>query len=99
MPIITIKVFEDELTETQTTKLIHNVTEAVIPFVGEALRTSTWVLVEEIKSGSWGIGGKPFGLPDLRKIQQAAASSQRRGEQTGYSQEGLTGRPASNRAL
>ncbi len=73
MPIITVKVFEDELTQTQTAKLISDITEATIPFVGEALRTSTWVLVEEIKSGSWGIGGKPFGLPDLRKIQQDAA--------------------------
>lgn len=77
MPIITVKVFEDELTEVQTADLISGVTEAVIPFVGEALRTSTWVLVEEIRSGSWGIGGKPFGLPDLRKIQQEAAQKKR----------------------
>lgn len=79
MPIVTVKVFEDELTQTQTAKLIHDITEAVMPFVGEALRTSTWVLVEEIKSGSWGIGGKPFGLPDLRNIQEAAAQEKRRG--------------------
>jgi 4-oxalocrotonate tautomerase len=73
MPIITVKVFEDELNEAQTAKLIHDVTETVIPFVGEALRTSTWVLVEEVKSGAWGIGGKPFGLRDVRKIQAEAA--------------------------
>jgi 4-oxalocrotonate tautomerase len=85
MPIITVKVFEDELAETQTAKLINDITEAVIPFVGEALRTSTWVLVEEIKSGYWGIGRKPFGLADLRKIQQGAA--QQRGEQPGPLQE------------
>jgi phenylpyruvate tautomerase PptA (4-oxalocrotonate tautomerase family) len=30
-----------------TKDLIHQVTEAVIPFVGEQLRDSTWVLVEE----------------------------------------------------
>ena len=73
MPIITVKVFENELTEAQTAKLIHEITEAVIPFVGEALRTSTWVLVEEIKNGFWGIGGKPIGLPDVRKIQAGTA--------------------------
>jgi 4-oxalocrotonate tautomerase len=82
MPIITVKVFEHELTKTQTAKLINDITEAVIPFVGEALRTSTWVLVEEIKSGSWGIGGKPFGLSDSPKIQAAAGEPQR-GEQAG----------------
>ena len=80
MPIITVKVFEDELTQTQTEKMAGDITEAVIPFVGEALRNSTWVLVEEIKSGFWGIGGKPFGLADLRRIQ-GASDHQRQGGQ------------------
>jgi len=70
MPIIRVQVFENELTMEQSAKLISDVTEAVIPFVGERLRDSTWILIEEIKSGHWGIGGKPFGLADLRKIQQ-----------------------------
>jgi 4-oxalocrotonate tautomerase len=83
MPIITIKVFQDELTTKQTGQLIGDITEAVIPFVGEALRNSTWVLVEEIKNGSWGIGGKPFGLPDVRRIQQDAADHERRNQQPG----------------
>jgi 4-oxalocrotonate tautomerase len=69
MPLITVKVFEDELTKQQTADIIRGITEAVIPFVGERLREATWVLVEEIKSGAWGIGGKPFGLPALRAIQ------------------------------
>jgi 4-oxalocrotonate tautomerase len=76
MPIITIKVFEGELTGGQAAELIDDVTEAVIPFVGEAVRPNVWVLVEEVKSGSWGIGGKAFGLPDLRQIQQSAPPDQ-----------------------
>ena len=76
MPVITIKVFEGELTASQTAALIDDVTEAVIPFVGEAVRPNVWVLVEEVKSGSWGIGGKAFGLPDLRQIQQSAPPDQ-----------------------
>ena len=58
MPLVTIKVFKDELSDLQTKELIQQVTEAMIPFVGEKLRQNTWVLVEEIASGSWGIGGK-----------------------------------------
>jgi 4-oxalocrotonate tautomerase len=58
MPQVTIKVFEDELSHSQTKDLIHKVTEAVIPFVGEKLRDNTWVLIEEIASGSWGIAGR-----------------------------------------
>jgi 4-oxalocrotonate tautomerase len=69
MPLVTIKVFEDELSCSQRQHLIRDVTEAIIPFVGEKLRTNTWVLIEEITSGSWGIGGKAFGLEDVRTIQ------------------------------
>jgi 4-oxalocrotonate tautomerase len=63
------RVFEDELSDSQAKDLIHRVTEAVIPFVGEKLRDNTWVLIEEIASGSWGIGGRAFGLNDVREIQ------------------------------
>lgn len=69
MPLCTIKMFEGELTEAQATDLIRQVTEAIVPVVGEKLRGTTWVLIEEISSGSWGIGGKAFGLKDVRSIQ------------------------------
>lgn len=69
MPLCTIKMFEGELTESQAADLIRHVTEAIIPFVGEKLPGNTWVLIEEISSGSWGIGGKAFGLKDVRAIQ------------------------------
>ena len=69
MPLCTIKMFEGELTEAQAADLIRHVTEAIVPFVGEKLRGNTWVLIEEIRSGSWGIRGNAFGLKDVRKIK------------------------------
>lgn len=69
MPLVTIKVFEEELSESQSQDLIRKVTEAIIPFVEEKLRANTWVLIEEIASGSWGIGGQALGLKDVRAIQ------------------------------
>lgn len=69
MPLCTIKMFEGELTQVRTADLIRQVTETIIPFVGEKLRDNTWVLIEEVASGSWGIGGKAFGLKDVRAIQ------------------------------
>jgi 4-oxalocrotonate tautomerase len=76
MPIISVKVFEGELTKDQTAEIIGDITEAVIPYVGEAVRANTWVLVEEVKSGFWGTGGKALGLADLRQIQQSAPPDQ-----------------------
>ena len=69
MPLCTIKMFEGELTEAQGADLIRHVTEAIIPFAGEKRSGNPWVLIEEIRSGSWGIGGTAFGLKDVREIQ------------------------------
>jgi len=69
MPLVTIKVFKDELSDSQAKDLIQKITETVIPFVGERLRDNTWVLIEETASGYWGIAGKAFGLKDVRAIQ------------------------------
>jgi hypothetical protein len=39
-----------------------------MPFVGEACGIPQ-VVVEEVKSGAWGIGGKAFRLDDVRAVQ------------------------------
>src|SRR5215469_13114245 len=45
MPLCTIKTFEGEFTVSQAVDLIHRVTEAIIPFVGEKLRGNRWKVV------------------------------------------------------
>jgi 4-oxalocrotonate tautomerase len=68
MPLIEVKVFEDELTPDQTKELIQRITDAVTTVTSEKLREATWVIVNEIKSGNWGVGGNALGLEDVRKI-------------------------------
>ena len=43
---------------------------------GEAMRQLTWVVVEEVKSGDWGIGGAPLTASDVK----ALAAGKARGE-------------------
>jgi 4-oxalocrotonate tautomerase len=72
MPLIEIKVFEDEFSDEQRTGIIEAVTDTMVSFTGESVRPHTWVVLEEIKSGSWGIGGSALGLTDVRAIQAAS---------------------------
>ena len=58
MPIVTIQVIEDVFTDDQRDQMIQKVTEAMIEVEGEAMRDKTWVLYEEVRQGSWAIGGK-----------------------------------------
>lgn len=61
MPFTTVKVIEGVFSNEQKTQLIEKISEAMIEVSGEGMRDKTWVVVEDIKSGDWAIGGKPVG--------------------------------------
>ena len=63
MPIVTIQVIEDVFSDEQRDAMIQKVTEAMVDVEGEAMRDKTWVLYEEVREGSWAIGGKVPQLP------------------------------------
>jgi len=57
MPFVRIKVIEGVFSSTQKKEIIEKVTDAMVSIEGENMRQVTWVVVEEVKSGDWGIGG------------------------------------------
>ena len=68
MPLIKVHVFEDELTQEQSEGLINKITDAVVEVTSEKLRDVTWVIIEEVKSGHWGVGGNALGLDDVKNM-------------------------------
>jgi 4-oxalocrotonate tautomerase len=68
MPLVEIKLFQEEFADTERTAIISAVTNTIVSFTGEAIRPHTWVLLDEIKSGNWGIGGTALGLADVRAL-------------------------------
>ncbi len=72
MPLITVKVFKEELSAAQSTDLIGKITDAVAQVTSDKLREVTWVVIEEINDGHWGVGGNPIGLEDVNKITSAS---------------------------
>lgn len=66
MPLVNIKGISGYLTLDQKKEPISKVTEAVLSVEGEGLREVTWVIVEDVPSGSWGVGGRPMTDGDLR---------------------------------
>jgi 4-oxalocrotonate tautomerase len=69
MPLVEVKVFEDELSDQEARDVIKGVTDAIVSISGEALRPHTWVVVSQVRSGHWGIGGNALGLGDVRTLQ------------------------------
>ena len=71
MPLISVKVFKDELDHTQSQALIQKITDVVLEITSEKLRPATWVIIEEVKDGLWGVGGDAISLADVRKMTAA----------------------------
>lgn len=60
MPLVEVKLIERVFSDDEKREMIERITDAMVSVSGEALRQSTWVLVEDVKSGDWGIGGRPI---------------------------------------
>jgi 4-oxalocrotonate tautomerase len=48
--------------------MVHKLTETMVSIEGENMRPVTWVVIEEVKSGDWGIAGKPLTTEDVKAL-------------------------------
>lgn len=69
MPLVNVKLIEGVFTPEQKREMIHRLTETMVGIEGENLRPVTWVVVEEVKSGDWGIGGNGLTTGDVLALQ------------------------------
>ena len=68
MPLISVKLIEDVFTPEQKSQIVETLTDAMVSIEGENMRSVTWVVVEEVKSGDWGIGGKALTTDAVRAL-------------------------------
>jgi 4-oxalocrotonate tautomerase len=69
MPLINVKLIEGVFNETQKRKMVSDLTDAMVAIEGEPMRQVTWVVIEEVKSGNWALGGKPLTTADVKALQ------------------------------
>lgn len=69
MPLAMIKVIEGVFSDDEKQRIIEKVTEALVSVEGENLREKTMVILEEVKSGDWGIGGKTLTADAVKNLQ------------------------------
>lgn len=68
MPLIQVKLIENVFTPDQKKDLIHRLTDAIVAVEGENMRPVTWVLIEDVQSGDWGIGGQAMTTEAVRAL-------------------------------
>ena len=68
MPLVNVKLIEGVFTPAQKQEMVRKLTDTMVAIEGENLRPSTWVVVEEVKSGDWGVGGKGLTAKDVHAM-------------------------------
>jgi 4-oxalocrotonate tautomerase len=72
MPFVNVKVIEGVFTPQQKRDIVARLTDTMVAIEGEALRSVTWVVVEEVASGDWGIGGQTLTTADVQALAGTA---------------------------
>jgi len=74
MPLINVRLIEGVFTPAQKREIATRLTDAMVAIEGENLRPVTWVVIDEVKSGDWAIGGKPLGTQDVKALAAGKAA-------------------------
>jgi 4-oxalocrotonate tautomerase len=75
MPLIQVKLIENVFTREQKRQIITKLTDAMVSIEGENMRPVTWVVVEEVPSGAWGIGGQAMTTEGVQALAAGVAVS------------------------
>jgi 4-oxalocrotonate tautomerase len=75
MPLVNVKLVEGVFETAQKQRIVRDLTEAMVAIEGENMRPVTWVLVEELKSGDWGIAGNPLTTADVKALAAGAPAA------------------------
>ena len=68
MPLVQVKLIEGVFSDEQKQQMIEQLTETMVSIEGERMRQVTWVVIEEVKSGEWGIGGRALTTSDVKAL-------------------------------
>ena len=74
MPLIQVRVIKDVFNKDQKRQIITKLTDAMVSIEGENMRGVTWVTVEEVESGDWGIGGNALTTSDVHALARGKAA-------------------------
>jgi 4-oxalocrotonate tautomerase len=68
MPLIQVKLIEKVFTSQQKQEMIKKLTDAMVSIEGENMRQVTWVIIEDVNSGEWGIGGQSLSTEAVKSL-------------------------------
>jgi 4-oxalocrotonate tautomerase len=68
MPLVNVRLIEGVFTPAQKRDMIRKLTDTMVAIEGENMRELTLVVIDEVKSGDWGVGGNAFTTSDVKAL-------------------------------
>ena len=72
MPLIQVKLIEGVFSPDQKQQIAERLTDTMVEIEGESMRSVTWCVIEEVKSGDWAIAGNTLTTADVHALQAGA---------------------------
>jgi 4-oxalocrotonate tautomerase len=75
VPIIDVKVMEGVLSAEQKQVIARGLTDVIADAVGEPARGVTWVVIQDVASGQWTMGGSLVTTEGVKELLHGAAAT------------------------
>ena len=75
MPYVNVKLIKGVFDSQEKQEMITQLTETMVGIEGEAMRGVTWVTIDEVESGEWGIGGNAITAEYVKSLRQQPATT------------------------
>jgi 4-oxalocrotonate tautomerase len=72
MPLVNVKVIKGVFDADQKREMIEKLTDTMVEIEGENMRGVTWVVIDEVNSGEWAIGGQALTTEDVHALAAGA---------------------------
>jgi 4-oxalocrotonate tautomerase len=69
VPLINVRLIEGVFNESEKQDMVEKLTDTMVEIEGENMRGVTWVVIDEVKSGDWGLGGQALTTEHVRSIK------------------------------
>jgi 4-oxalocrotonate tautomerase len=74
MPFVNVTFIEGVFDADQKREIVERLTETMVGIEGENMREVTWVVLQEVRSGDWGMGGKTLSTEDVKALAAGTAA-------------------------
>jgi 4-oxalocrotonate tautomerase len=74
MPLINVRLIEGVFDDDEKAQMIEKLTDTMVDIEGENMRGVTWVVIDEVKSGDWGLGGQALTTDAVRSLKAGVAA-------------------------